>query len=65
MHEHISLFLEHLGELADREAYCVHLFMLSLTSTAFAWHTTLPPNYINSWKELEQKFQEHFFSGGT
>jgi hypothetical protein len=24
---------------------------------------TLPPNSINSWDELEQKFYEHFFSG--
>jgi hypothetical protein len=62
-HEHISQFLEHLGDLSDRKAYRVRLFMLSLTSTTFAWYTTLPPNSINSWKELEQKFQEHFFSG--
>jgi hypothetical protein len=33
--EHISQLLAHLGELADREAYCVHLFSLSLTRTAF------------------------------
>jgi hypothetical protein len=34
--EHISQYLAHLGELADREAYRVRLFSLSLTGTAFA-----------------------------
>jgi hypothetical protein len=52
-HEHISQYLAHLGELADREAYRVRLFSLSLTSTAFAWYATLPPNSIDSYEELE------------
>jgi hypothetical protein len=62
-HEHISKFLAHLGELVDREAYRVRLFSLSLTGTTFAWYATLPPNSINSWEELEQKFLENFFLG--
>jgi hypothetical protein len=62
-HEHISQFLAHLGELADMEAYRVRLFSLFLTDTVFAWYAARPPNYINSWKELEQKFYKHFFSG--
>jgi hypothetical protein len=41
----------------------VHLFSLSLTGTAFAWYATLPPNSILSWRDLEQKFHEYFFSG--
>jgi hypothetical protein len=52
-----------LGELANREAFRVRLFLLSLTGTAFAWYVALPPNSIYSWGELEQKFHEHFFSG--
>jgi hypothetical protein len=35
-HEHISQYLVHLEELADREAYRVRLFSLSLTGTRFA-----------------------------
>jgi hypothetical protein len=62
-HEHISQFLAHLGELADGEAFCIHLFCLSLTGTTFAWYVALPPNFINSWNDLESKFHEHFFSG--
>jgi hypothetical protein len=41
--EHIGQFLAQLGELADTEAFCVRLFSLSLTGTAFAWYVTLPP----------------------
>jgi hypothetical protein len=62
-HEHIDQFLAHLGELADGEAFRVRLFSLSLTGTAFAWYTVLPPNSINSWNELESRFHEHFFYG--
>jgi hypothetical protein len=49
--------------LADTEAFCVRLFSLSLTGTAFTWYATLPPNSILSWGDLEQKFHENFFSG--
>jgi hypothetical protein len=62
-HEHVSQFLAHLGELADREACRACLFSLSFTGTTFAWYAALPPNSINSWEELERKFYEHFFSG--
>jgi hypothetical protein len=48
--------------LADTEAFRVRLFSLSLTGTAFAWYTTLPPNSILSWGELEQNIHDHFFS---
>jgi hypothetical protein len=60
--EHIDQFLAQLGELADTEAFCVRLFSLSLTRTAFTWYAMLPPNSILSWGDLEQKIHEHFFS---
>jgi hypothetical protein len=63
MHEHVSQFLAHLGELVDKEAYCVCLFSLSLTGTTCAWYAALLTNSINSWEELEQKLHEHFFLG--
>jgi hypothetical protein len=49
--------------LADGEAFCVRLFSLSRSGTAFAWYAVLPPNSINSWNELESKFHKHFFVG--
>jgi hypothetical protein len=48
-YEHVIPFLAHLGELANRKVYRVCLFSLSLTGTAFARYTALPPNSINSW----------------
>jgi hypothetical protein len=45
------------------ETFRVFLFSLSFTGTAFAWYTTLPPNSINSWNNLESKFHDHFFPG--
>jgi hypothetical protein len=62
-HEHICQFLAQLGELADTEAFRVHLFLLSLTGTTFTWYAMLPPNSILSWGDLEQKFHDHFFFG--
>ena len=37
------------------------LFPSFLTGQAFAWYSSLPPNSLNSWVELEGKFQTHFF----
>jgi hypothetical protein len=60
--EHISQFLAQLGDLAGTEAFRIRLFSLSLTGSAFAWYSSLPPNSINSWDEMVTKFHEHFFS---
>jgi hypothetical protein len=51
-HEHVCQFLAHLGELADGEAFRVHLFSLSLTGTNFAWYAALSPNSINYCNDL-------------
>ena len=37
------------------------MFSLSLTRTAFSWFSSLAPNSITSWEQLEQKFHDHFF----
>jgi hypothetical protein len=60
--EHISQFLAQLGDLFGTEAFRIRLFSLSLTGSAFAWYSSLPPNSINSWDEIEAKFHDHFFS---
>jgi hypothetical protein len=36
---------------------------LSLSGTAFTWFTSLAPNSIFTWAQLEQKFHEYFDSG--
>jgi hypothetical protein len=39
------------------------MFPLSLTGAAFNWFTSLPPNSIDSWVSLEQKFHVYFYNG--
>jgi hypothetical protein len=41
------------------------MFPLSLSGTAFIWFTSLAPNSIFTWAQLEQKFHEYFYSGDT
>ena len=61
--EHISQYLAQLGEASSINELKVCLFSLSLTRTAFSWFSSLAPNSIGSWEQLEQKFHEHFFCG--
>jgi hypothetical protein len=41
------------------------MFPLSLSGTAFSWLTSLAPNSIFTWAQLEQKFHEYFYSRDT
>jgi hypothetical protein len=61
--EHISQYTAQLCEASTFNSLKVHLFSLSLTGTAFSWFSSLAPNSIDSWDQLEQKFHDHFFSG--
>jgi hypothetical protein len=61
--EHINQYTAQLGEAGTFNSLKVRLFSLSLTGTAFAWFSSLAPNSIDSWDQLEQKFHDHFFSG--
>jgi hypothetical protein len=38
---------------------------LSLSGTAFTWFSSLTPNSIFTWAQLEQKFHEYFYYGDT
>ena len=61
--EHISQYLAQLEETDSINELKVRLFSLSLTRTIFSWFSSLAPNFIGSWGQLEQKFYEHFFCG--
>jgi hypothetical protein len=63
--EHIARYLMHLGEASADEAFRVRYFPLSLTGSAFQWFTSLPLQSVGTWRELEQKFHAHYFSGST
>ena len=61
--EHVSQYILQLAEAGFNDALCVRLFSLSLTRTTFTWFSSLDPNSIQNWNQLERKFHEHFFSG--
>jgi hypothetical protein len=43
----------------------LRIFLLCLSGTAFTWLTSLAPNSIFIWAQLEHKFYEYFYSGDT
>ena len=63
--EHVSQYVLQLGEAGFNDALREHLFSLSLTGTTFSWFSSLAPNSIRNWAQLEHKFHDHFFSGET
>jgi hypothetical protein len=61
--DHIARYLMQLGEASADEAFRVRYFPMSLTGFAFQWFTSLPPQSVGTWRELERKFHAHYFSG--
>jgi hypothetical protein len=45
------------------DVHKIRMFPLSLTGAAFNWFTSLPPNSIDFWVSLEQKFHDYFYNG--
>jgi hypothetical protein len=44
------------------DVHKIRMFPLSLTRAAHNWFITLPPNLIDSWVSLEQKFHDYFYN---
>ncbi|WJX84315.1 hypothetical protein P8452_66904 [Trifolium repens] len=63
--EHIARYLVESGNLANNENLRMKYFPNSLTKNAFTWFTTLPPNSIHHWTQLERLFHEQFYMGQT
>jgi hypothetical protein len=63
--EHIARYLMQLREASTNEAFRIRYFPLSLTGPAFTWFTSLPAHSICSWKDLEQKFHSHYYTGSN
>jgi hypothetical protein len=61
--EHISRYLIQLGETSIEEAHKVRLFPLSLSGLAVSWFSSLEPNSITGWVDLENKFHAYFYNG--
>jgi hypothetical protein len=62
-YEHICQFLAQVNDAGITDVHTIRMFLLSLTGAAFNWFTSLPPNSIDSWVSLEQKFHNYFYNG--
>jgi hypothetical protein len=62
-YEHIGQFLAQVNNVGMTDIHNIRMFPLSLTGTTFNWFTSLPPNSIDSWVSLEQKFYDYFYNG--
>jgi hypothetical protein len=62
-YEHIGQFLAQVNDVGITDVHKIRMFPLSLTGAAFNWFTFLPPNSIDSWVSLEQKFHDYFYNG--
>jgi hypothetical protein len=54
-----------LGEASADEAFRIRYFPQSMTGPMFTWFTSLPAHSICSWKDLEQKFHAHYYTGSN
>ena len=63
--EHIGQFIIQCGEASTNDMYKLRLFPLSLSGAAFTWFTSLLPNSVYTFTDLEQKFHDYFFTGET
>src|SRR4051812_30018619 len=60
--EHISRYLAQLGMISASDQMRVRYFAQSLTGPAFGWYTSLPPDSIRTWKQLEEQFHIQYHS---
>jgi hypothetical protein len=61
-YEHVGQFLVQVNNVGITDVHKIRMFSLSLTGAAFNWFTSLPPNSIDSWASLEQKFHDYFYN---
>jgi hypothetical protein len=59
---HIGQFFAQVNDMSITDVHKIRMFPLSLTRVAFNWFTSLPPNLIDSWVSLEQKFHDYFYN---
>ena len=59
---YIAHFIETCNAAGTYGDYIVKEFVRSLRGNAFDWYIDLEPNSIDSWKRLEQKFLNNFYS---
>ncbi|KAM1395390.1 hypothetical protein FF2_030850 [Malus domestica] len=61
--EHVAHFTAQCEDV-NSDFHKLRLFNFSLTGSAFAWYINLPPNSVQNWEELVEKFHEQFYRPG-
>jgi hypothetical protein len=59
---HVSRYLAQLGMILVSDTLWVRFFSQSLTRPAFGWFTSLGPDSIHTWKQLEEQFHIQYHS---
>jgi hypothetical protein len=60
--EHVRRYLVQLGMISVSDPLRVRFFSQSLTEPAFGWYTSLGPDSIRTWKQLEEQFHIQYHS---
>jgi hypothetical protein len=63
--EHVSRYLAQLGMISVSDPLRVRFFSQSLIGPALGWYTSLGPNSIRTWKQLEEQFHIQYHSEAT
>jgi hypothetical protein len=63
--EHVSRYLAQLGMISVSDPLRVRFFSQSLIGPAFGWYTSLGPDSIRIWKQLEEQFHIQYHSEGA
>ena len=63
--QHIYYFRSQTGNVIDNDAIIARLFIGTLKGVAFDWFRSLPPDFINSWINLETWFLSRFDEDDT
>jgi hypothetical protein len=63
--EHVSPYLAQLGMISVSDPLWVRFFSQSLTGPAFGWYTSLGPDSIRTWNQLEERFHVQYHSEAT
>jgi hypothetical protein len=58
--KHVSRYLAQLGMISVSNPLWVRFFSQSLIGPAFEWYTSLGPDSIHTWKQLEEKFDVQY-----
>jgi hypothetical protein len=60
--KHVSRYLTQLGMISVSDPLQVRFFSHSLTGPAFEWYTSLGPDLIHTWMQLEKQFHVKYHS---